>query len=156
MLVHIESTPARELSNNKRSSFEKDVTTENNWIFELGVRDGIDVPIYVIAGFMRRDQFNQEHQYNDLIYTPSAVSAQCFIRSEKYPDAGINCNHAFVIYSQTNAVSFRVLDVYLKTLFYNHILQKKDFVTCNNHPDSKPAYNVIVSDNRHHQHFNTA
>ena len=53
----------------------KDVTTENNWTFELSVGDGIDVPIYVIVGFMQRDQFNQQHQNNDTFYRPSVVNA---------------------------------------------------------------------------------
>ena len=43
----------------------KDVTIENNWTFELGVGDGFDVPIYVIVGFMQRDQFSQHNQNND-------------------------------------------------------------------------------------------
>ena len=38
----------------------EDVTAEKNWTFELGVGDGIDIPIYVIVGFMQRDQFNQQ------------------------------------------------------------------------------------------------
>ena len=42
----------------KRSSDMKDVTTEKFWTFELGVGDGFDVSIYVIVGFMQRDQFN--------------------------------------------------------------------------------------------------
>ena len=62
MLEHIVSKAPTELSYIKRSSFMKDVTTENNWIFELGVGDGIDIPIYVIVGFLQRDQFNQQHQ----------------------------------------------------------------------------------------------
>ena len=51
----------------------KDVTTESNWTFELGVGDGIDILIYVIVGFMQRDQFNQQHQNNDLFHKPSIV-----------------------------------------------------------------------------------
>ena len=43
----------------------KDVTTEKNWSFELGVGDVIDIPIYITVGFMQRGQFNQQHQDND-------------------------------------------------------------------------------------------
>ena len=70
----------------------KVVTTENNWSFDLGVGDGIDIPIYVIVGFMQRDQFNQKHQNNDTIYRPSVVKTQCIVGSEKFPDAITNCN----------------------------------------------------------------
>ena len=47
-----------------------------------------------MVGFMKRDQFNQQHQNNDNFYGPSVVNAQRTIGSEKFPDAGINCNYA--------------------------------------------------------------
>ena len=56
MLGHVVSKTPTELAHIKRSSYKKDVTDENNWIFELGVGDGIDIPIYVIVGFMQGDQ----------------------------------------------------------------------------------------------------
>ena len=58
MLRHIVSKAATEFTYIVRSSFMKDVTTENNWTFELGVGGDIGIPIYVIKGFMQRDQFN--------------------------------------------------------------------------------------------------
>ena len=79
----------------------KDVTTENIWTLELGVGDGIDIPIYVIVVFMQRYQFNQQHQNKDTFNKPSVVNAQCIIGREKIPDSGINCNHAIDKYSQT-------------------------------------------------------
>ena len=78
----------------------KDATTENNWTSELGVVDDIDFPIFIKVGFMQGDQFNQQHQNNATFYRPNVVNAQCIIRSEKYPDAGINCNYAIDRYSQ--------------------------------------------------------
>ena len=51
----------------------KNITAENNWTFELGVGDGTDIPIYVIVGFMKRDQFKKQHQNFDSFYTPSVV-----------------------------------------------------------------------------------
>ena len=95
MLGHIVSKAPTELSYIKRSSYMKDLTTENNWSFELGVGDGIEIPTYVIVGFMQRDQFNQQHRNNDTFYRPSVLNAQCSIGSEKLPDARINCNYAF-------------------------------------------------------------
>ena len=65
MLGHIVSKAPTEKSFKKTSTYMKDVTTENNWIFELGVGDSIDIPIYVLVGFMRRDQFNQQIQNKD-------------------------------------------------------------------------------------------
>ena len=93
MLGNIVSKAPTKLSYIKGSSYMKDVTTENSWTFGLRVGGGIDTPIYVIAGFMQRDQFNQQHQNNDTIYRPSVVNAQCIIGSEKIPDADLYCNY---------------------------------------------------------------
>ena len=51
----------------------KDVTTENNWTFELGVGDGIDIPFKVLVGFTQRDHFNHQHQNNDTLNRPIVV-----------------------------------------------------------------------------------
>ena len=53
MLWHFVSKALTESSYIKRTFYMKDVTTEINWIFELGVEDGTDIPIYVIVGFMQ-------------------------------------------------------------------------------------------------------
>ena len=45
MLGHIGSKAPTELSYIKRSSNMKDVTTENNCTSELGVGEGVDIPI---------------------------------------------------------------------------------------------------------------
>ena len=54
MLGHIVSRAATELKYITRSSYMKDVTTEINWTFDLGVGDGIDIPTYVKVGLMQR------------------------------------------------------------------------------------------------------
>ena len=46
ILEYIVSRAATQLTYIKGSSYSKDVTTENYWIFELGVQSGIDVPIF--------------------------------------------------------------------------------------------------------------
>ena len=65
MLGYTISKAPTELSYIKRSSDMKDVTTEKNWTFELGLGVGIDLPIYVIVGLLQKDQFNQRHQKID-------------------------------------------------------------------------------------------
>ena len=95
MLGHIVSETATESSYINGSSYMKDVTTENSWTFELSVGDGIDIPIYVIVGFMQRDHFNRKHQKNVAFYGPSVVISQIISGSEIFPDAGINSNYAF-------------------------------------------------------------
>ena len=91
----------------------------------LDVRDGIDIPIYVIVGFMQRDDVIQQHQDNDSFRRPSAVNAQCIIGSHKFPDAEMNCNHAIDKYAQAYGKLFPVVDIWLEIMFYNHILHKK-------------------------------
>ena len=54
MFELVVSGAGAELSYIKRSSYTKDVTTENDWTFQLGLQSGIDVPIYVFVGFMQR------------------------------------------------------------------------------------------------------
>ena len=41
---HVVSRAATEVSYTKKSSYMKDINTENSGSFELGVRDGIDIP----------------------------------------------------------------------------------------------------------------
>ena len=48
MLGPIVSKAATELSYNKRSSYMEEVTTKNNWTFELGVGDGANIPICLL------------------------------------------------------------------------------------------------------------
>ena len=57
MLGHFVSKAPTEVSYIKRSSYMKNVTTENNWTFEFGVADGLDKAIFVKVGFMQGDQF---------------------------------------------------------------------------------------------------
>ena len=102
ILGHIVSRAATELSYIKRSSDMKDGATENNWTFELGVGDGIAIPLFVIVGFMQRDQFNQQHQNNVTFYRPSLINPQRIIGNDKYPDGGLSCNYAIDKYSQAH------------------------------------------------------
>ena len=100
LLGHFVYRAAMKLSYNKRSSYTKDVTTENKWTFELGVGVVIDFPILVIKGFMQLEQFNQQHQNNDKFYRSSLVISQCNIGSEEKPDSRITFNYAIEEFSQ--------------------------------------------------------
>ena len=153
---YITSKDPTELAYIKRSSYMKDVTTENNWVFDLGEGDGIDLPIYVIVGFMQRDQFNQQHQNNDTVCRPSVVNAQCIIGSGKFPNAGINCKYAVDKYSQAyGEIVSRSRHLAKDNILQPYITQK-DFVTSNNYPDGNPGYILYVFDIRHHQHYSSA
>ena len=84
----------------KRLSSAKDVTTENDWIFEQGVRSVLDAAIYVINCFMQKDRFSQQKWKNDTFHRSTVIHADCVIDSEKNSDAGVNCKTAIVKYSK--------------------------------------------------------
>ena len=156
MLGNIVSKTPTELSYIKRSSYMKDVITENFWIFELGVADGIDTPIYVIVGFMQKDQFIRQHQYNDTFYRPSVVYAQCIIGGEKFPDSKINCIYLFDEYSQAYGEIVSCLRHLAEDILIQPYTTQKDFLIFNNYPEGNPGYNLQVFDIRHHQDYSTA
>ena len=144
------------MSYTKRSSYVKDVTTEKNRTFEFGVGDSIDKPIFVIVGFLQRDQFNQQLQNNDTFYRPSVVNAQCIFENEIFSDAGINCNYAIDKLSPTygeNVSCFR-------HLAEDNILQpnitQKDFIKSNKYPDANTGYILYVFEIRHHRDYSSA
>ena len=128
MLGHIVSKVATELSHIEGSSFMNNVTTENNWTFEFGEGDGIDISIYVIVGFMQRSQFSQQHQNNVIIYRPGKLNAQCIIGSEKVPDAGIKCNFAIDKYSQAYGEIVSCFRYLANDKILQHYTTQKDFL----------------------------
>ena len=153
---HIVSKTPAELSFIKRSSYRKDVTTENIWTFELGVGAGFHIPIYVIVRFMQRDLFNQQHQNNDTFYRPSVVNAQCLTGCENFPDARIHCNYAIDEYSQAYAETVSCFRHLAKDNIFQLYSTEKVFVTSNNYPDGNPGYNLYVFDIRLHQDYSSA
>ena len=72
----------------ERSVFMKEVNTLNLWTFELGTKEGINVPIWNIVGFQQRNRQDLQKLNNDKIYRHPVTSAQCIIGTEKYPDSG--------------------------------------------------------------------
>ena len=149
LMRHIVSIAATELSYSKRLSYMKDVTTENNWTFELAVGDGIDIHFFSAAGLIQRDQFSPQHQKNDTFWRPSVVISQCIIEGEKNPDAGNNCNYAFDKYSQAYGEIVSCFRHLARNTFLQRYMTLKDFITSNNYPEGNPGYNLHVSDNRH-------
>ena len=156
MLGHIVSKAPTYLTYIKSSCHMKDVTAENNWTFELGVGDGVDIPIYVIVGFMQRDQFNEQHQRNDSFYSSSVVNAQRISSSEKLPDAGINCNYAIDNHSQAYGEIVPCFRHLAKDSILQSYIKQIDFITPNEYPDDNPVYNFFGVDIRHHQDYSSA
>ena len=134
----------------------KDVLTENNWTFELGVGDGSDISIHVIVAFKRRDQFNQQHQNFDTFHRPSVVNAQCIVASEKLPDAGINCNYAIDKSSQAYGEIVSCFGNLAEDITLQPYITQKDFLASNNYPDGNPGYKFNVFLILHHEDYSSA
>ena len=70
----------------EESVFMKEVNTESFWTFELGTREGINVPIWICIGFQRSDRQHDQKLTNDTSVRLPVISAECIIGNEKYPD----------------------------------------------------------------------
>ena len=68
--------------------------------FELGTQEGINVRIWIIAGFQQRERQDPQNLNSDTFYRTTVTSAQCVISTEKYPDSGILLNYDNDDYSQ--------------------------------------------------------
>ena len=110
----------------------------------------------MIVGFIQRDQFNQQHQSKDTFYRPSVVNPQCFIGSEKLPDAGRNCKYAIDDYSQACAEIVSCFTHLATDNISQPFITQKDFITSKNYPDGNPGYNLYVFVIRHHEGYGSA
>ena len=81
-----------ELQYVERSVFMKEIDTQNLWSFELGTREGINIPIWTIIGFQQRERQDTQTMNNDTFYRPSVSIAQCIIGTGKYTDTAILLN----------------------------------------------------------------
>ena len=96
----------------ERSVFMKEVNTQNLWTFELGIQEGVNVPIWFIAGFQLSDRQHNQGLDNDTFHRPPVISVQCKIGTKKYPDSAIFLNYNDDDYSQAYGQmkeAFRVL-----------------------------------------------
>ena len=73
----------------ERSVFMKEVKTQIFWTFELGVEEGINVPIWIYVSFQEKDRQHDQKLNNDTFYRMPVASAQCISGTEKCPDVGI-------------------------------------------------------------------
>ena len=81
----------------EKSVFMKEVNTQVFWIFELGVEEGCNVPIWIYVVFKQNDRQHDQNLNNDTFYRMPVTSAQCIIGTEKYPDSAILLNTTMTI-----------------------------------------------------------
>ena len=77
----------------ERYAFMKEVNIQNLWNFKMGSQESVNVLIWIIIGFQRRDRQDREYLKNDTIFRLPVTSDRCIIGTEKYPDAGILLNY---------------------------------------------------------------
>ena len=64
----------------------KEVKTRKIWTFQLGMGEGINVPVWSIMGFQQQDR---QKLNNVTFYRPRVTSTQCIIGTQNCPDSGI-------------------------------------------------------------------
>ena len=84
------------------------------------------------------------------------VNAQNVIGSEKFPDAGINCNYANDKTSQAYREIVSCFTHLAEDKSFQPFNTQKGFVTSNKYPDGNPGFNINVFDIRHHQDYSSA
>ena len=56
---------------------------------QMGSQENMNVPIWIIIKFQQKDRQGSQNLNNDTFCRLPAVSAQCVVGTEKYPNAGI-------------------------------------------------------------------
>ena len=105
----------------ENSVFMKEVTTHIFWTFELGSREGINVPIWIFVVFQQNDRQHDQNLNNDTCVRLPVLSAQVVIGTEKYPDTGILLNYNDDSYSQGYGQKKKLSKLLQKMIYSNHI-----------------------------------
>ena len=121
---------------------------QNLWNFELGNRERMNVPVWIIVGFQQQDRQDSQNLNNDTFCRLPVITAHCLIGTEKYPDAGILSNYDDHDYTQ----DYHQIKEALKALTEDNILQPcisdDDFRSSNARTDDV-GYNFYVFDIRY-------
>ena len=120
----------------------KDVNSQNDCTFELGVQNAIGLPIYGFVGSQVRNWLdNQEHD-NDLFTRLPLSCVQCIIITGEYTNAGIILNYDDDSFSQNYG---KIVSCFEHLTRANFLLA---YIT-RNYFGSDNAYNLYVFDILH-------
>ena len=135
----------------ERSVFMKEVNSQNFWSFELGTQEGVNVPIWIFAGFQQMERQNDQELNNDSFIRLPVISAQVVIGTERYPDNAILLNYNDDDYSQ----GYSQIKEAFKALTKDNILQPyisdNDFRLSNN--GNNIGYIIHVFDIRYQKDY---
>ena len=111
----------------------------------------MNVPIWIIIGFQQRDRQDSQNLINDTFCRLPVVSAQCFIGTEKYPDAALLLN-----FDNDYSQGYHQLKEAFGTLTKDDILQpyiSDDNFRTSNVAANDVGFNLYVFDIRYQKNF---
>ena len=91
---------ATELQYPERSVFIKEVNTQNFWLFEFGMQEGINIPTSIYVTFQQNDRQHDQNLNNNTFVRLPVISTEVVIGTEQYPDSDILLNYNDDDYSQ--------------------------------------------------------
>ena len=138
----------------ERSVFMKEVNTQNFCTFELGTREGINIPTWIFVVFQQNDRKHDQNLNNDTFVRLPLISAQVVIGTERYPDSGILLNYDDDDYLQ----EYGLIKDAFKALTKDDILQpyisEDDFRSSNE--VNNIGYSLYAFDIRYQKNFENA
>ena len=138
----------------ERSVFMKEVNTQNLWSFELGTQEGINVPIWIFVAFQQNDRQHDQNLNHDTFVRLPAISAQCFIGTEKYPDSSILLNYNDDNYSQGYGQIKEAFKALTKDNLLQPYISDDDFRSSND--GNNIGYNIHAFDKRYQKNFESS
>ena len=78
LMSQIVNKKPTELRNVEKSVFMKEFNTQNLWIFELGTREGINVPLRITVGFQQSERQQSRFPTHIIVSIPS-INTQIFV-----------------------------------------------------------------------------
>ena len=129
-----------DISYYERKTFYENVPNATNFLFDLGMRSGMERPQYIIVGFENNIVYKQTHDASTF-HMKNVTECYCKIGSEFYPEDRMNINYGSNIYNE----AFKEIVSFNKD--YNGLSHYKKPYT--NHRTFKSSYRIYVFDSRY-------
>ena len=124
----------------ERKTFYKNVPNATNFLFDLGMESGMEIPQYIIVGFENNNVNEQTHDASTFDVM-NATECYCKIGSEFYPEDRMNINYGTNNYNE----AFKEIVSFNKD--YNGLPHNiKPYI---NHRTFKSSYRIYVFDTRY-------
>ena len=151
LMIQIRQKTPTNLHYPQRSVFMEEVNTQNFWTFELGIQEGINVPIWVIVVFQQMDRQNDQNLNNDTFVRLPVISAHVVIGTKRYPDTAILLNYNDDDYSQGYGQIKEAFKVLTKDDILQPYISEDDFRSSND--GDTIGYNRYAFDIRYQKNF---